>query len=154
MTYPGVTQNVLLCHRGYAMGASWARGPIPDKELYQKMLYGLGLAGADTMKLGICKVSDTLATFELIDERDVFVDCVRRVRFYSPAKIFIMDNFAYEVTLAGDDHCGVDPSQNSTDTDELTDSTSGAAGARPQWASAVAASACAAALLRWAFLRT
>ena len=99
-------------------------------------------------------VSDTLATFELIDERDVFVDCVRRVRFYSPAKIFIMDNFAYEVTLAGDDHCGVDPSQNSTDTDELTDSTSGAAGARPQWASAVAASACAAALLRWAFLRT
>ena len=50
-------------------------------------------------EIGALVVSrESLAVHELIDERDVFVDCVRRVRFYSTAKIFVIDDFSYEVT--------------------------------------------------------
>lgn len=96
-------------------------------------------------------VTESLAVHELIDERDVFVDCVRRIRFYSTAKIFVVDDFSYEVTLSDDDYCGLDPSRNDTTTEdsESLESTSAAAvatGRAPWWWASAVACSCAASM--------
>ena len=97
-------------------------------------------------------VTESLAVHELIDERDVFVDCVRRVRFYSTAKIFVIDDFSYEVTLSDDDYCGLDPSRNDTTTEdsgslESTSAAAAAAGCPPWWWTSAVACSCAASMV-------
>tara|TARA_B110001452_G_scaffold99648_1_gene82618 strand:- start:980 stop:1876 length:897 start_codon:yes stop_codon:yes gene_type:complete len=99
-------------------------------------------------------VTESLAVHELIDERDVFVDCVRRVRFYSTAKIFVVDDFSYEVTLSDDDYCGLDPSRNDTTTEDIseesleaTSAAAAAAGCPPWWWASAVACSCAASMV-------
>lgn len=50
-----------------------------------------------------------LQSFELVDENDLFVDCVRRIEIDSPAKMFVIDDLQYEVSATGDDVCVDDP---------------------------------------------
>ena len=56
------------------------------------------------------QMSATLQRFELVDENDLFIDCVRRLEFFSTAKIFIMDNLRYAVSAASDGVCPDSPS--------------------------------------------
>ena len=54
-------------------------------------------------------MSAQLTPFKLVDENDIYVDCVRRMVVSSPSKIFILDNLIYDVTSADDSICGIEP---------------------------------------------
>ena len=93
---------------------------------------------------------------ELINENNVFIDCVRRMYITSKAKIFVVDDLSYETSDADDFYCGADPSSNRTGTTDGTAdgqelATSGATWSHlqqaPMWATA-AACLCCAGLLR------
>ena len=93
--------------------------------------------------------------YELVNENNVFIDCVRRMRISTQAKIFVVDDLSYEVSLADDAYCGIDPRSNGTstadDAAEGDETTSGATWSHlqqtPMWATAVACM-CSAGLLR------
>lgn len=50
-----------------------------------------------------------LQAYNLVDENDIFVDCVRRMEISSPAKMFVLDNLEYALSAAGDEICVNDP---------------------------------------------
>lgn len=57
------------------------------------------------------QMSAVLQRFELVDENELFVDCVRRMVIYSPAKLFVLDDLQYSVSQASDGVCKDSPSQ-------------------------------------------
>ena len=57
-------------------------------------------------------------SFELIDDKELFVDCVRRIKFYSTAKLFVLDNLRYALSSASDGVCTDSPTQESVGSTE------------------------------------
>ena len=55
---------------------------------------------------------------ELVNDNQIFVDCVRRVVILSPAKLFLLDEISYGESTATDATCQVDI----TDDDDIIDS--------------------------------
>lgn len=77
----------------------------------------------------------TLQSFKLVDEADIFVDCVRRMTFTSPSKIFILDDLRYDVSSADDGLCGAEPGREAPSSPPPSDS---AAAGAPRGGSAAA----------------
>ena len=113
-------------------------------------------------------MTHTLQGFDLVDENEIYVDCVRRLELRSDAKLFLIDDFFYEVSSADDSVCGPMPGGHTygmppaapgavavavaVDADEdegdASDSAAPAAASASGVASAVASVAAAALLLR------
>mmetsp|Transcript_58668 Transcript_58668/g.96861 ORF Transcript_58668/g.96861 Transcript_58668/m.96861 type:complete len:276 (-) Transcript_58668:193-1020(-) len=47
-----------------------------------------------------------LSRYELVDNNDVFIDCIRRMHIYSDAKMYILDDFRFAQSSANDEICG------------------------------------------------
>ena len=91
---------------------------IDEKEVTVELHSGPGDSYDDAgvlLRTFTLQMSSTLQRFELIDEKELFVDCVRRLVFYSPAKIFLLDNLHYSVSAASDGVCSDSPSTASSD---------------------------------------
>lgn len=50
-----------------------------------------------------------LQSFDLVDENDLFIDCVRRLEIASPAKMFLLDNLRFDISSTDDAVCVDDP---------------------------------------------
>ena len=55
------------------------------------------------------QMSGELRQFPFVNSADRMVDCVRRIEISSPAKMFVLDNFLYELSAASDEQCPDDP---------------------------------------------
>lgn len=55
------------------------------------------------------QMSGVLRQFPFVNSADRMVDCVRRIEISSPAKMFVLDNFTYELSAASDAQCPDDP---------------------------------------------
>ena len=96
-----------------------------------------------------------LQAFDMVDENGIYVDCVRRAVVSSSAKLFVLDNFFYEVSAAGDGVCAPVPDATGTADDadgqpsaaasEAADAAAGSEASSASPASAIGASA-----LAWA----
>jgi hypothetical protein len=53
------------------------------------------------------QMTSKLKSFNLVNENKMFVDCVRRIVISSPAKIFVLDNLLFEISLADEDVCKI-----------------------------------------------
>ena len=58
-------------------------------------------------------LTEELVVHQLADENDIFVDCVRRVEISSRAKMFVIDDFRFDVSAANDGICGIEPGRSS-----------------------------------------
>ena len=107
-------------------------------------------------------MTSSLQALELVDENDIFVDCVRRIEISSAAKMFVLDDLRYDLSAADDSVCSDDPAiaeaaaaEEAARLEEQQKSSAPRRGRAPQVAAATAewAGVCTAALTCWLLRR-
>ena len=91
-------------------------------------------------------MTSSLQALNLVDENDIFVDCVRRIEISSAAKMFVLDDLRYDLSAADDSVCADDPAiakaaaaEEAARLEEQQKSSAPRRGRSPQMAAGVAA---------------
>ena len=102
---------------GHAVRVELWSGPASSFDDHGVLLRSMQLAA-----------TDKLQQFQLADENDIFVDCVRRMVVSSSAKMFVLDDLQYSLSAATDALCPNDPAVAPTATAQQEQASSSAVG--------------------------